>query len=270
MKILFGIIIVVIILVLLVWIGLKIKPRPFEALPGQAVDLETIPLPDGLPTPVERFYRTVYGNEVPVIESAVVTGRAHMRISGITFPARFRFSHITGQDYCHYIETTIFGQPVFKVNESYINGRSVMELPFGTIEDDPKVNQGANLGLWAETLWFPSVFLTDARVRWESMDEATALLFVPFGDEEQTFVVRFDPETYLVQYLEAMRFKGAESDTKILWIDEAIHWSMLGGNLTATTASATWFDEGTPWAVFEVEEIVYNQDLGEYILQKGE
>jgi hypothetical protein len=33
-----------------------------------------MPLPDGLPAPVERFYRQVYGDDVPRIESAVITG----------------------------------------------------------------------------------------------------------------------------------------------------------------------------------------------------
>jgi hypothetical protein len=99
---------VLFVLVLLIWLGLRIKPAPLSALPQQAGELETIPLPNDLPAPVERFCRQVYGDDVPVIESFVVTGRAKMRIMGITFPARFRFTHIAGQGYRHYIETTFF------------------------------------------------------------------------------------------------------------------------------------------------------------------
>jgi hypothetical protein len=36
---------------------------------------------------------------VPVIESTVISGRAEMRINGITFPGRFRFTHDPGQGY---------------------------------------------------------------------------------------------------------------------------------------------------------------------------
>ena len=45
------------------WLGLQIKPEPFQPYPEQTPQLQTISLPDGLPAPVERFYRTVYGEK---------------------------------------------------------------------------------------------------------------------------------------------------------------------------------------------------------------
>ncbi|MGI6317997.1 MAG: hypothetical protein ACOX1J_04595 [Dethiobacteria bacterium] len=46
-----------------------------------------------MPPPVERFYSRIYGDDVPVITSAVITGRVNMRpVGGITFPGRFRFT----------------------------------------------------------------------------------------------------------------------------------------------------------------------------------
>jgi len=256
-------------LVLLGWLGLRIRPAPLPAFPQQSVDLETVPLPEDLPVPVERFYRQVYGEKVPVIESFVVTGRAKMRIMGITFPARFRFTHIAGHAYRHYIETTIFGLPLMKVNERYLDGKGRMELPFGTIEDEPKIDQAANLGLWAESLWLPSLWLTDPRVRWEPVDEQTALLRVPFGQETQTFVARFDPQTGLLEMLEAMRYREADDARRALWINQAQAWAVLGGQRTAVVGAVTWFDQGRPWAVFRVEEIVYNVDVSEYVRGRG-
>jgi hypothetical protein len=206
----------------------------------------------------------------PVIETAVLSGRGKMRPFGpFHIPARFRFTHIAGQGYRHYIEATLFGIPVFKVNERYLEGKSLFELPFGVVDDDPKQNQGANLGLWSESVWLPSIFLTDPRVRWEAMNDETALLVVPFKDEEETYVVRFDPATGLVSYFESMRYQGPESQEKVLWLNEALGWSELNGVSTMTQAAAIWLSEYTPWAYFKLEEAVFNADVEEYIWQKG-
>ncbi|MEZ4657016.1 MAG: hypothetical protein R2911_05545 [Caldilineaceae bacterium] len=61
MKTLFIIISVLFGLGAVAWAGLQIKPAPFPAYGVSSAIPETIPLPDDLPAPVERFYRQVYG-----------------------------------------------------------------------------------------------------------------------------------------------------------------------------------------------------------------
>ena len=254
---------------LMVWIGLQIKPRAFEAFPEQGQIAGTMPIPQGLPAPVERFYRTVYGEEIPVIETAVISGSAQLRFMGITFPSRFRFTHLAGQDYRHYIESTIFGFPLMKVNEHYLDGHSRLALPFGVVENEPKIDQAANLGLWGEGLWLPAIFVTDPRVHWEAIDDVSARMFVPFGQGEDEFVVVFDPETNLMVSLDAMRYKEATDEAKTPWHNEALDWSHLGGFFLPTTGSVTWIDEASPWAIFNVEEVVYNADVSDYVRAIG-
>ena len=257
-------------LLLVGWLGLQFKPRPFAPYPERTPQLRTIPLPAGLPAPVERFYRTVYGDRAPVIETVVIKGRAEISPFGVKLPGRFLFVHNAGKDYRHYIEATWFGLPVMKVNESYVNGNSHFELPVGTYENDPSITQGAVLGLWAEASWFPSIWVTDPRVHWQPVDEKTALLFVPFGSREENFVVRFDPATGLIDTLEAMRFRDAGPQArKILWITQNIGKRMIEGTKLSAVGSATWLDQGKPWAVFSLEEVDYNVDVSAYIQQKG-
>ena len=271
MKILLIVLCIVAVLFFLGWLGLQIKPKSFPPHPERTPpSSKTIPLPAGLPAPVERFYKTVYGEEIPVIETVVIKGHADLSPFGVKFPARFLFVHNAGKDYRHYIEATWFGIPFMKVNESYVDGNSHFELPVGKFDNDPSITQGAVLGLWAESAWFPAIFLTDERVHWEPVDDKTAMLFVPFGEQEENFVVRFDPETGLIDLMETMRCRDAGPEMKkILWITKSLPGGNIPGSKLSAVGSATWLDQGKPWATFTLEEVDYNVDVGEYIRQRG-
>jgi hypothetical protein len=247
------------------WLGLQVKPKPFPAYPEQTPALNTVELPADLPVPVARYYETIVGNQIPVIESAVISGRGKLRVFGLRFPSRFRFTHIAGQGYRHYIEATVFGYPVMKVNEWYLDGKARMELPVGVIENEPKVDMAANLGLWGESVWLPSIFITDPRARWEAIDDTSACLIVPFGEEEDTFTVTFDPQTGLMRTMEAMRYREAIDETKIPWRNKPLGWRTFHGVMIPSPAATAWLDEGTPWAVWTIEDVVYNVDVSEYI-----
>ena len=262
---------VLVMLLFVGWLGLQVQPAPFPDYPvASASSIATMALPAGLPAPVDRFYRTVYGDSVPVYTSAVLTGRARIR-PNIPFwmPARYRFTHSTGRDYRHYIEACWFGVPVLTVNESYIDGASLMEIPIIGTDSGPKVEWSASQGMWAESWVFPTLFVTDPRVKWMAVDDDTALLVVPFKDTTQQFVVRFDSATGLPTWTETMRYKASSSAEKTLWMTEALGYSELDGVLTNTVGSATWMDDGRPWAIFTTEDARFNVDVSDYVRAKG-
>lgn len=132
-----------------------------------------MPVPEDLPAPVERFVRTLYGDEAPVIETAVVTGRGAMRVGGVRLPVRFRFSHRLGEAYRHDIGATLCGARILTVREVFRDGAARLELPFG-VSTGANVDQGANLALWAQAVWMPGLWVTDPRVAWQAADEHTA------------------------------------------------------------------------------------------------
>ena len=249
-------------------VGLRVEPRQLPP-PGLAAGkVGFVALPAGLPAPVERFMTTLYGDQVPVIDTAVISGRGRMRVAGVTFPARWRFSHVTGSDYRHHIELTLFGRPVMNVDEWFIEGHARLDLPVG-ISEGPNIDQGANLALWAEAIWMPAVWVTDPRVRWEPVDDARATLLVPFGGEEEVVTVDFDPDTGLLRRMRSLRFKGEQDTQRTVWINEVEAWGELDGHPVPRRADVTWADEGTPWARLRTEHVLYNADLSGYIGASG-
>jgi hypothetical protein len=256
-------------IVFLIWLGLKVRPKSFPSIPEQSQPSETIPLPAGLPAPVDRFLKTIYGDEIPVIKTVVISGRGVLKpFMNIPLPARFVFVHNAGKDYRHYFEATLFGIPVLKVNEGYIDRKSYFENPMASFTNDPNSNQAANLTLWAEAIWFPALWVTDPRVHWEPVDENTALLYVPFENDEENFLVRFNLETGLIDTMETMRYRDpGEGQPKILWIlrnEPGLQGAESSGR---SVGSAMWLDHGSPWAYFDAEEITLNVDVSKYIRQ---
>ena len=285
-KVAIAIVGILVVLAAIGWLGLQVKPKPFPAYPERTPPLNTVELPGDLPVPVARYYKTIMKDQIPVIESAVISGRGKLRVFGLRFPSRFRFIHIAGQGYRHYIEATIFGYPVMKVNEWYLDGTACMELPVGVIENEPKIDMAANLALWGESVfWLPSILITDPRVRWEAIDDTTARLIVPFdgvhpersrrtqgrpfSEEEDTFAVTFDPQTGLIHTMEAMRYREATDEAKIPWRSEPLGWQTFHGIEIPSPAALTWLDEGTPWSVWTIEDVVYNVEVSEYIKARG-
>jgi hypothetical protein len=256
--------------ILFVAFGLRMQPAPlpaYSAVPSYPAG--TVPLPTGLPAPVERFYRQTYPDgQLPVYHSAVISGRGTLRLMGLTFPSRYRFVHETGQDYRHYFESTFYGFPVMKVNEHFIGGHGRLELPFGVVENDPAVNSAANQGLWAEMSVYPAAFLTDGRARWEAVDDRTARLHIPWQADEQVFTVHFDPQSGRMLRMETMRAKDAKSGL-VLWTADIAAVPSRDGQPARVLQSATWADEGTPWLALEAENIAFNTDVSEYIHQTG-
>ena len=251
-------------LVLIAWLGLRVKPKTFTQPVLAQGEVQTIPLPQGLPEPVERFYRTVYGDQIPVIETVVITGQGRMRPFGVWLPARFVMIHNAGHDYRHYFEATFFGMPFLKVNEGYLDGESFFESPMGTYYDDPNTNQGANLAVWAEAGWFPALWVTDPRTRWQAVDDHTAIRFVPFEEGEESFVVRFNPQTGLVDMMEAMRFKEKDAASKVLWITTE---ARVEGQPSVSYVTCLY--DGKPWAAFSIEAMRFNLEVSEYIRARG-
>lgn len=252
--------------------GAHVEPDPFPDFPQPSgPPAGYVDLPEGLPAPVERWLRAIYGDRVPVVRSVVVTGRARIKPFGMWLPARFRFIHDCGHGYRHYIEATLFGRPVLAVNERYLDGRALMEIPIVGTDEGPRVEQAANLGMWAELATAaPSVLVTDPRVRWHGLDSVTAQLDVPLVEAQRdTFIVRFDRATGALSSLEAWRHRSSKEPEKILWIAATEPGPTVGPHRLPAVGTATWADQAEPWARFVTEDLRTDVDIATSLRARG-
>lgn len=81
-----------------------------------------------------------------------------------------------------------------------------------------KLDQAANIGVWAELAALaPSVLLTDRRLRGQAVDDHTATLVVPLGDDASgNFLVRVEPAPGQTAWPEAMCYRDSWSSAKVL------------------------------------------------------
>ena len=188
---------VIVLIVLLGWLGLLVRPQPFPPYPERTPELSTIPVPGGLPAPVDRFYRTVYGSEVPVIETVVFTGRATMSFQ-IPMPARFVLCTTPGATIA-----TISGDVVrlahHEGERATWMGPAISRRPSAPLRRS-QLNQGANLALGPKEP-FPLPLLTD-RARWGRWTRKRRSVRALRGRERE-LVVRFDPTTGLMTMMES-------------------------------------------------------------------
>ena len=67
-----------------------------------------------------------------------------------------------------------------------------------------------------------------------------------------------------------MRYREpGEGKSKILWILLNEPGKMIEGTHLSEVSSVTWSDEGTPWAVYTLEEVKYNVNVSDYIRARG-
>ncbi len=261
MGILLLVIVVLVILIVVGLLGFRVQPEPFEAYVAPPPTPATGKLPETLPPLVRRYLEEAIGPDVPMIHSAVISGRVTVRLFGLVMPARFRITHLAGQSYHHIIQVTWFRRPIMKVDELYHHNRARMALPSGVVENEPKIDAAANLGLWGESVWLPAIYATDPRLRWEPVDDHTLVMEVPFGEERDRFTVTFDPESGLLRRMEALRWKDARDAAKTRWVMDVHGWRRFHGIAVPTPTSLTWGDDRHPWSVWTVEDICYNADV---------
>ena len=241
---------------LLGFLGLLVKPSQFASptKPESTEPVRLVSIPDGLPAPVDRWYRAEFPQGLPVYDTVVMRGTGTMRIAGIALPFRHLVELRPGRGFYRKMDITWFDIAFLHGLDTFVDGTGVMNTPVGRV-DGAKIDQGANVINWLELLAVPGVLAETPGVRWEPIDRTSARLVVPFEDAEDSIVVAFDPRTGDPVTARTDRYRGADSAEKTGWVATMTDRRRLPGGMgrLATRMDAKWDNDTKPWATFEYE-----------------
>jgi hypothetical protein len=270
-KVLLIVLIILAALIILAWAGFQVPPPYFSPFPEKTKQLGYVGLPADLPPPVRRHFKKTVGDRVPRIESAAIWGTGKLKIAGLWTPIRFQAFYRPGHDFYRYMESTWLRFPIFRGSDSYINGEGLLNIT-GLVSmksSGEKISEAQNQALWGETLFAPSAFLTDSRIRWEPVDKKSAWLVVPFGAKEEKLKAVFDPQTGLMASVSALRYRGQEEE-RTPWRGDFYDWQPFHSVLLPRFSTASWEDEKSPYVMMHIDGVEYNVDVSKWLPEPKE
>lgn len=156
---------------------------------------------DGLPAPVQRYFRTVLQDGQPVVTAVSVehSGTINMSATGEQwkrFSSKQRVvTQRPGFDWNARI-MMLPGLPVL-VHDAYIAGEGLLRgaafglIPVVELAGSPEIARAELMRFFAETAWYPTALLPSQGVRWAPLDERSARATLTDGKLTLTLTFRF-------------------------------------------------------------------------------
>jgi hypothetical protein len=227
------------------------------------MSLSTMPPPPvetsaaDLPPPVARFRELALRQGPRFVETVAIECRATMRRPRLPrIPLRIRMFHRVGRAFVHDIRVGVGPLSIRLGLDAYVDGRGLMKIG-PSVNAGVAFDQGALIALWGEALGFPSAWEGRQDVRWDAIDEQTAMLVVEGPEGDIAITVGFDPATGFPAFCEADRYKA--TGPKVRWRGTSSDWRRFaGGVLSPSRYSAAWADEPYPWLEIRIDSVRVN------------
>ncbi len=139
---------------------------------------------DGLPAPVQRYFRAALKDGQPIIAAASFEQSGTFNMSETAeawkpFTAKQRvITQRSGFDWDARI--MMFPGVAAHIHDAYIAGHGMLHgavlglIPVVNMPDDAQLQQGEFIRYFMEALWYPTALLPSQGVRWEAIDDKSA------------------------------------------------------------------------------------------------
>ena len=159
---------------------------------------------EGLPAPVQRFFRAVLMDGQPIIAAASLEQAGMFNMSETAqawkpFTAKQRvITQRPGFDWDARI--MMFPAVPVHIHDACIAGHGILRgavlglIPVVNMPDSPELRQGEFMRYFMEALWYPTALLPSQGVRWEAVDDKSARASLTNGEITLTLTFRFQDD----------------------------------------------------------------------------
>jgi hypothetical protein len=167
---------------------------------------------EGLPAPVQRYFRTVLKEGQPLVTAVSVehTGTFNMSETGEQWKPFSSTQRVITKCPGFVWDARVRMAPVMTVyvHDAYVAGEGILTAKlFGLVSlvnlrGTPEVAQGELMRFFAEAAWYPTAVLPSQGVQWESVDDTSAKATLRDGETTLTMLFRFN-ENDLIESVRA-------------------------------------------------------------------
>ena len=206
---------------------------------------------EGLPAPVQRYFRAVFKDGQPVITAVDIemAGSFNMSPTGEQWkPFTSRQRVVTRRPgFLWDASISMLPGVTVRVVDSYIAGKGLLHatvqglFTVARMQGDGEIARGEFMRWFAEVAWYPTALLPSQGVRWEAVDDHSANATVVDGPLTLTLLFRFN-DAGLIGSFRAEARGGMVGDKMVMAPWEGIwsNYQTLDGVQLPFTGEVAW------------------------------
>ncbi|MEZ2228345.1 MAG: DUF6544 family protein [Microcoleus sp.] len=209
---------------------------------------------EGLPAPVQRFFRTVIKDGQPIVAAVKLSQQGQFNLSEtedkwMPFTAtQIAIAQRPGFDWDARIQmvpgVNAFVHDTYLLGEGSLHASLLGLFTVAKMHGAPENNQGELLRFFAEATWYPTALLPSQGVRWEAIDDTSARGTLTDGKTTVSLVFTFNAEGAIATIRAQARYR--DKVTAMPWCGRFWEYSVRNGMLIPLQGEVGWeHPEGT-------------------------
>jgi hypothetical protein len=208
---------------------------------------------EGLPAPVQRYFRAVLTDGQPIIAAATIemTGTMNMSATAEQWKPFTSHQRAVTRKPGFLWDAKVFMLPGLPahVEDSFIAGQGRLiakVLGLFTVADlqgAGEIARGEFMRYFAESPWYPTALLPSRGVRWDAVDDVSANATIVDGPITLTLLFRFNDAGLIASVRAEARGAGVGKDgvmAMLPWDCALSDYQSQGGMLIPMTGEAAW------------------------------